>query len=291
VVQLSGYPNSLRTLAFSPDSRWLAAGGVGREVFLWDAPGGRLGGIYSQHLRNASAVAFSPDGGLASAGGDRMVRRWDPATLETKWETSLAPAPLSYWIAFSADGRRLYAPSMKDTLTVLDAATGQPLNSISGLEHVLDGIAVSPDGKLLALCQKKKLSVRRAADLQEIWSTAALPERCAVFSPDGNWIATGDTDGAVSLFEVASAGRLRRTLRGHAAVVKGVSFHPDASRLASCSGDGRVKVWDWRAGVEVLTLSVPGGGMLWHTVFSPDGKTIAAAGGDGVVSLWRLDQE
>src|SRR6185369_15129728 len=108
-------------------------------------------------------------------------------------------------------------------------------------------LAVSPDGRLLALCQKVKLSVRRADDLRELWSTPARPDRCAAFSPDGKWIATGDQDGAVSLWEVALAGRVQRTLRGHAASVSGVTFHPDGSRLVSCSLDGRVKVWDWRA--------------------------------------------
>jgi WD40 repeat protein len=214
---------------------------------------------------------------------------WNPASFDTQWETSLAPAAQPYWLALSPDGRRLYAPSKRDVLTVLDAATGQRLNSISGLENVLDGIAVSPDGRLIALCQNVMLSVRRADDLQQVWSAAALLNRCVAFSPDGQWLATGDSDSAVTLWEMASAGRVRRSLRGHAGKVSGVSFHPDGSRLVSCSADGRIKVWDWRAGVELLTLTPPGGGQLWDAVFSPDGKMIAAGGGDGIVSLWRVD--
>jgi WD40 repeat protein/serine/threonine protein kinase len=290
VVSLTGYQDALRQVAFSPDSRWLLAAGLATNVPVWDAQDGRLTGTYTRHSRGRPiAMGVSGDGRVASADADQMVRMWNPVSFETQWETSLAPAAQPYWLAFSPDGRRIYAPSKADTLTVLDAATGKRLNSISGLENVLDGIAVSPDGQLIALCQKVKLSVRRADDLQEVWSVAALPQRCATFSPDGKWIATGEQDGAVRLWEVASGGRVQRSLRSHAGSVSGVSFHPDGSRLVSCSGDGQVKVWDWRAGVELLTLPTPGGGQLWHALFSPDGKTIAAAGGDGTVTLWKTE--
>jgi serine/threonine protein kinase/WD40 repeat protein len=290
VISLTGYPDALRNVAFSPDSRWLVAAGLDAQVFVWDARDGQRAGTYTGHSWGRPiAMAVSREGRVASADQDQNVRLWTLTSVETQWETSLAPAPRPYWLAFSPDGRRLYAPSKQDTLTVLDAATGRHLNSISGLENTLDGIAVSPDGRLLALCQKVKLSIRRAEDLQEVWSAAALPERCADFSPDGQWLATGDSDNAVTLWEMASAGRVRRSLRGHAGAVSGVSFHPDGRRLVSCSFDGQVKVWDWRAGVELLTLTRPGGGQLWHAAFSPDGKMIAAAGGDGVVTLWRVE--
>jgi Tol biopolymer transport system component len=288
-VSLSGYPESLRTVAFSPDSRQLVAAGLSSRIFVWDARGGHLTGTYTEHTRGSAAVAFSSNGRVASGAGDRAVRLWNSTSFDTQWETSLAPAANPYWMAFSADDRRIYALSHKDTLTVLDAATGRRVDSINGLENVLDGLAVSPDGGLIAVCQKVKLSIRRTDDLQEVWSAAALPERCVTFSPDGRWLATGDSDSAVSVWEMASAGRARRSLHGHAASVSGVSFHPDGRRLVSCSFDGSVNVWDWRAGVELLTLTTPGGGTLWHATFSPDGKMIAAAGGDGNVTLWRVE--
>jgi len=287
IVQLNGYPNALRTLAFSPDSRWLVAAGLDRQVFVWNAPEGQLAGIYTNHLERAPAVAFSPDGRVATASFDCGLEVWDPAARRMIWQTSLLPAADAYWLVFSPDGQKLYAASQMQTITVLDSATGKGLNTINGLGSLVDGLAISPDGRLLAICEKVKLSVWLADGSRKLWETAADPERCAAFSPDGKWIATGDHDGTVSLWEVASAGRVHRTLNGHTGPVSGVSFHPDGSRLVSSSFDGQVKVWELKSGFELMSIPLPGGNNVWHALFSPNGKTIAAAGGDGMVTLWK----
>jgi len=290
-TRLNGYPQSLRCVAFSPDGRRLVTAGTSPVVSVLDLVEGQPARNYTGHQALVHAVAFRHDG-LVASGGLATVRLWDPTSLETKWETPLAPAPAAFWIVFSPDGRRLYVASEADVFTVLDAATGRRLNSISGLGSVMDGLAISPDGRLLALCQKRdqeKLSVRSAEDLRELWQAPSLTDRCAAFSPDGKWIATGDRDGAVSLWEVASEGRVHRRLSGHAATVAGVSFHPDGSRLVSCSQDGQVKVWDWKSEAELLTIALPGGGAAWHVAWSPDGRRIAVAGDEGVVSLWGTE--
>ncbi len=146
-------------------------------------------------------------------------------------------------------------------------------------------LAISPNGHLLVSRRGDKLSVWRADGPQQIWYTTGVPGHGVAFSPDSKWIAAGDQDGGVSLWEVASAGRTHRTLRGHAAPVLEVSFHPDGIRLASSSHDGVIKVWDWRAGIELMTFS--GDRSLSHPLFSADGNKLAVIGGDGMVKLWN----
>jgi WD40 repeat protein len=61
-------------------------------------------------------------------------------------------------------------------------------------------------------------------------------------SPAGDRLATGSTDGAVRLWDVAD-GSLLAVLRGHTARVRSVAFAPDGTWLLSVSEDGTARVW------------------------------------------------
>lgn len=106
------------------------------------------------------------------------------------------------------------------------------------------------------------------------------------FSRDGRTLITGNFNGTVKLWDVAS-GRLLRSLDGHTDVVyKGV-LSPDEKILASCSRDGKIKIWEVATGRELRTLS-------GHTrpvkavAFSPDGKLLASVSNDGTLRLWDV---
>ena len=81
---------STESVAFSPDGRILASGGLGYQIFLWDTNTGKP----LKTLRvstDINNVAFSPDGQtLASGGSDKELRLWElPATY-----VRIAPYPV-----------------------------------------------------------------------------------------------------------------------------------------------------------------------------------------------------
>ncbi|KAF3883850.1 MULTISPECIES: WD40 domain-containing protein [Nostocales] len=106
------------------------------------------------------------------------------------------------------------------------------------------------------------------------------------FSPDGQLLATGDTDCNVRLWEVET-GRLLLICQGHTNWVRFVVFSPDGAILASGGADHTVKLWNVSDGVCIKTL-IGHCHETFSVAFSPNGDILATASGDRTVKLWNI---
>lgn len=75
-----GEQNWITSLAFSPDGRRLASGGI--SVIVWDVPAKKVAfTVQCHHFAHVHSLAFSPDGALLAAGNtDNNVQIWDANT-------------------------------------------------------------------------------------------------------------------------------------------------------------------------------------------------------------------
>jgi WD40 repeat protein len=110
----------------------------------------------------------------------------------------------------------------------------------------------------------------------------------ATFSPDGELLATCDTDCHIRLWEVKT-GKLLLICQGHTNWVRFVVFSPDGEILASCGADQNIKLWNVRDGVCIKTL-IGHEHEVFSVAFHPEGEILASASGDKAIKLWDINE-
>jgi WD40 repeat protein len=238
----------VNALAFTADSRLVAAGLSNGTVQVWRTDNAELVNIFHGHRYAVRAIALSPDGQtLATASADYTINLWHLPT--GRHIKTLYPRTSDGFVRallISPDGQQMAIATDKNTLQLWDIATGRPVRTL----------------------------VDQATNL--------YPPLPLAFSPNGQTLATADDDNSIKLWN-ATTGARQITLTGHTEPVRHLAFSPDGLHLAT--SDGKIaRLWNLQTyeTVHTLTLNQSAGHPIQPTnlgevVFSPDGQTLAAS--------------
>ncbi|HEY0432080.1 MAG TPA: caspase family protein, partial [Pyrinomonadaceae bacterium] len=262
-------------IAFSRDSRLIAAAAGENSVKVWDVTTGR-----------EVQTITSGDGGLAaSLGGINFI-------------------------GFSSNNRLV---TISDAVRVWDLATGQAVSTLGagGLNALAlmggeGGAALSADGAQLARVSTDPENKIQFWDLNSgrLTREVELSGNDLVgvdmaFAPDGRLFLAGVVDKRLKLWDVTTSRANEREVGTTGAtgttnqVSNSVRFSRDA-RLLAMSDGYTVKLWDVASGRELPAVQAPNSGLFAMTGyvfagFSDDGKKIATGGFDTPTILWETE--
>ena len=238
----------VKTLAFSPDGRILAAmTAPGGSFTLWEVGSrSRLQGpLSADGGALLPGVGFTEDGAMLATAGDSGVTLWDVATGDI---VGGIPGGSASDLAFSDDGTIAFARPEQGGAEVWDVASRTLIVTVEGtLPPDSDlSVALSPDGGMLAVGgfgRVVHLWDVRTGKLVHALDQAGNGAFTLEFSPDGRTLAVSGFEPVASLWDVATGTQIgpqltagdRRTM---------IDLSPDGRHLLETHGSGEGAVWD-----------------------------------------------
>lgn len=223
---------------FHPDNRRLFTAAV--TVNLDEIGGSSLGVNKIVPARDKTVflgLALSVDGqNLALAATQNPLRVVDPSNGASRFEMELNGAPMA--VAFSPDGKTLFAGSKGGDLLHINTADGKVNAKWNLGEGAVRGLSVARDGKRIAVCSDKGSWVWEV-DRQERVAPLGLDCASVAFTPSGAHVLTTSTEGLL-LWDTAQW-KLTHKLGEQAA--QGLAVSPDG-RFVAASFDAQVRVFD-----------------------------------------------
>ena len=257
------YNSPVSTLAFSPDSRWIAGGSGDGTIAVWDAGTAELIYEFKAHKESVWKVDFSPDSKWllsVSLDGTGLLKNLVPPDQKPVPLDENGTSPI-YAASFS--------PDEEDSGYNFATGSGDKRIRLWKIHHTNNNDALSPESFFLE------------GHNDSVWILA--------FSKDGQNLASGSLDGTVRLWDI-NFRRERLKLTGHTGGIKALAYTEDNRILACGTGlDGVLRLWDAGTSGQLSTL-LDHTGLNKAVVFSRDGRTLASGGSEEHLEDGRKNQ-
>ncbi|MVM34153.1 TIR domain-containing protein [Spirosoma sp. HMF4905] len=281
---LDEHYGSVYALAFSPDGTLLASGSGGdtdKNLIIWDVPSRRsLEYAFLGHTESVMGLKFSPTGDtLFSCGADRKIIQWNMNNYEQLGNPLTGHRDQINSVDITQDGKTLISSGWDNNIILWDLPNPNLLGEkLFQSPFAIQSIRFDSDQKhMLTGDQHGTLTFNDLDQKPTIsFSTqTTMYPNCLALSSDRKILASGQSDGTLTLWNIASQQPVCPAVKLHTESISCIAFNKENTLVATGSDDGTVKLWN------VATQKSTGLKLRAHRgdvnslTFSPDGLTLA----------------
>lgn len=269
--RLAGKAERILSIAYSPDGKYLIAGGGTPsqfgEVQIWDARAGKL--LHAATLTNDTVfgASIAPDSSRVAVGcTDNTVHVFETATGKELYKIGNH----ENWVlgsVFGADSKRFVTVSKDRAAKLIDAVSGAFLENVNLLRGELNAVARHPKKDIVVIGGEERYPyvyhMDRPKNMKIADDTTLIrkidrqdgPIFALDWSSDGARIAVAGIAPSVNIYD-AETGKLTGQCKGHSAGIYAAAFSPDGKKLATGGFDGMLRIYD-AANCQLIKTFVP----------------------------------
>ncbi len=226
---LKGHTAKINVVAFSHDGCFLATGSRDNTIKLWSIASGALLHTLTGHAKQIKALAFSSD--------DRLLASGSSDTTIRVWETESGKLQL----ALEGHEGKVQCVAFQHGTSVLVSGSGDGVPLEMPTEDVLKLVARNIDDSI----RFWKIDSQNKLQSQQVGSVVAITR--TVFSADGQWLISGDSEGVVRRWSTAT-GALRQIFTSGKAAIENLAFSADENSVFVSTVDNVTQQWNIQSG-------------------------------------------
>jgi WD40 repeat protein len=289
VANLKGHTETVYTVSFSPDGRYLLTGSFDKSLKLWEAATGKeIKNFAGQtgHQNLVLAAAFNPSGSMVASGAaDNTAKLWD-TPLSVPLREYLHGGAVNA-LALSPDGARLAGAVNDGSVKVWNVADGKQLFNLIGHKGPVLSVSFGGNGQFLASCGSdhtiRLWNPNNGQDLGIIGAHAGSAN-AVLASPNGNSLYSAGDDGLLKAWKVPVPAP--RRLAAQSDVITLVVLANDGRTVVTAGADRNVQMINFDNGQPIRQWK--GGAAPITTLGISNNKAVVAAGtSDGRLLLWN----
>jgi WD40 repeat protein len=280
-----GHNFVVREAFFSPDSKYILTLSMDQSAILWELNSGKK--LYTLNFSEMFFRAeFSNDGKyiLTESEGEISVYNTKNGILIKRFKYEENKGLLC--------GNTLsVVVNNENKLNVINTLTGEIIFNLEGRSNELEIAKLSPESKNLITISARNNSSATMWNIE-----GKVPNRilnghrtnitCVQFSPSGDYVITGSTDGMVIIWEVKTGKELRR-IKDHEDQIDYIEFNTDGLTFITVSDDKNACLWEFSSGN--LIRKYNNHSIMGKTAcFSPDGTKLLTSFRDFTSKIWDV---